>query len=113
MTKRSIQGLFTDICYNAIWDGYWVVSGDSIRKNRDHPSRQLGYYYNSLPEEIKKRLREELKSEHVQSPLRVMLTCGDVIPWDDPNKYRGWHKKEMLKFEEELMRHGWKPSFKF
>jgi len=82
----------------------------SIRREPTHPSMRPGYFYNSLPDEVKERLKNELKSEHVQNMLLSTKLYGPVEPWWDRKSDR--HKKEMLKFEEELMRHGWKPNFK-
>jgi hypothetical protein len=114
MPQKSIQALFIDICDQARWDGYLMFGMlSSLRRNKDHPERKPGLFYSRLPEEVKERIRKELKSEHAQSPLKDMLLYGDIIPYDvDTNRHIDYWKREMLKFEHELMKHGWKPNFK-
>lgn len=111
MPEKSIKGLFLDICDQAQWNGHVLIGGlSSLRRDKNHPWMKPGYYYNNLPEEIKERLKKELKSEHVQDMLLSTKLYGPVEPWWD--RKSDWHKREMLKFEEELMRHGWKPDFR-
>ncbi len=109
--EQSIQSLFIDICDQAQWSGHILVGYlSSIRRKPTDPAMRPGYFYNNLPEEVKERLKKELKSEHAQDMLLSTKLYGPVEPWWDRKSDR--HKKEMLKFEEELMRHGWKPNFK-
>lgn len=110
MPEKSIKGLFLDICHHAEWSGYVLVGGlSSIRRKPTDPAMRPGYFYNNLPKEVKERLKNELKSEHVQDMLLSTKLYGPVEPWWD--RKSDWHKREMLKFEEELMKHGWKPNF--
>ena len=110
----SIQTLFAEVCYFALLNGEMVVSGHSVvRKERTHPTMRPGYYYNNLPEWMKERIKNELTSEVAQKAVpRVLFECNPVEPWwDATNSNRRFVKKEKLKFEIELMKHGWKPNF--
>lgn len=109
MKQKSIESLFLDVCDKAMWDGANKLgSFCSIRREREHPCTKPGYFYNKLPEDVKERLKNELKSEHTQTPLAIMISCGQVTPWWD-HKYN--YRKDKEKFELELMKHGWKPDF--
>lgn len=73
--------------------------------------RQPGYFYNRLSEEVKERIRNELKPEHMQSLLYKFVAWGPVIPWEEQRilDAKDGFKREKLKFELELMKHGWRP----
>jgi hypothetical protein len=113
MPEKTIRSLFLDVCEGARWDGillFGVLS--SKRTDPSHPTMRPGYYYNNLPEDIKERLRNELKSEHAQDILLSVKLYGHVESWWNLNTSE-FYKKECLKFEQKLIRHGWKPNFSF
>lgn len=117
--KQSIQGLFTEICDQAFWNGtaLWGMH-TSIRREADHPERKPGLFYSRLPQEVKDRLKNELKSEHANFILTSLLRCGkdgQPLPWWEEKRANAdtWIRGEKLKFEAELMKHGWKPNYSF
>jgi hypothetical protein len=112
---KSIQRLFYDICDTAFHMAI-IHHGclSSMRRDKNHPSMQPGYWYNNLPEEHKERLKNELKSEHVAN-VGLMTWCepNACLPWYDRQVERGKDmvREEKLKFEQELLRNGWKPNY--
>lgn len=110
---KSIQTLFAEICYSAYINGLYKVSGFNTRVDRDCPSMRPGYFYNSLPEDVKERIKNELTSESIKKSISLCVLFSPPIEpwWDCASKNKSYIKEEKLKFELELMKRGWKPSF--
>ena len=110
MKQKSIESLFLDICDQARWNGLVKVGLlSSCRRTKDNLWMQPGYFYNKLPEDVKNRIKEELKSKHAQVPLMSELLCGQITPWWE---VKPDYRKDKEAFELELMKHGWKPDFR-
>lgn len=115
MFKKNVKAVFAEVCHNAYWNGVHYASGHHRRTDRTDPRMQPGYYYNNLPEETRELLKNELTSDITKDlMISVFKDCGPNEAWWEPRAKTGdnWVSREKLKFEAELMKHGWQPNYK-
>jgi hypothetical protein len=80
--EKTIDQIFQEVCISAFEDGmrnFGLCS--SLRHPRNSEKYKPGYFYNSLPFDVKERIKKELRSEHAQNILRSIKEFGHLKPW--------------------------------
>jgi len=105
--EKTIQQVFNEVCIQALQDGnYNFGICSSLRRPQNSPQYQPGWFYNQLPQEVKDRIKNELRPEHAQNLLRQVKEWGQHEPWWERDAKSGERMltHEKLKFEFEVLK---------